>query len=797
MSNVTYTSPTATYVYDTANGQYAGYYVSNDAWGVGNLVDGTDYSCSVTFDPTNFQSGTTFTWTYPANVGGVYAYPHISYDVNTAPVSTAQVGNIASLSVSYSAVLSNPTNSTLAFDLWFNSQPMGPWATTSDEILIEVAPTSPGTPNEPFTITDSTIKNASVYVSSSSGAGATWKFVDIKSPTALMSDTLSLSDIFKTLIWDGVLTGREYLTSVQFGSEVHGGSGSLQVNSLNYNWTAVASLVATGANDTFVITNMGGNDVIGNGGVDTVVYAGSYSNYQIKSSGSEILITEGNNISTLDELQGITFIQFSDGTYNIATGSFTSNAGPLAPPLISSYSLLASGVLTATGTAAANSTVTVFDGTTDLGTAPVNASGNWSFTTGTLSNATHSFTVTDTNAAGNTSAASSALSVTVTGNGDTITFSANNASLGLTDPGDTVILSGSNDGVNLTADGDVVQLSGSNDVITIMGGGNSINVTGSNNSISTKGAGGNSITLGTGTTTISFTSGSNTVNATQPTLLASDSLIGAGSDTLVLTGGGSFNLNSLSTFTGFNEVTLGTNGESLTLKSGQNLAVTTFTEALGNTETVTLASHSGADTVTFSGSGSDTLNATIGTGATLNLLDNLTGSGSDTLALTGSSGTINLTQLAHFSGFSGVSLSGSSDVLTLTNANLTVTRLSGSGDTIKLGTGIDTVVYTNVNQSTYKSADSIIGFNVSNDKIDFSAISGLNSNTQPVHINFLKSTPSSIAAHTIDVVTSGGNTEVYANATGSSELIKHHQEDMQVNLTGVAAPNSSDFIFHH
>jgi Bacterial Ig-like domain len=43
-----------------------------------------------------------------------------------------------------------------------------------------------------------------------------------------------------------------------------------------------------------------------------------------------------------------------------------------------------------TGTAEANSTVKVYDGTKLLGTA--NGSGGWSYTTGTLLDATHSFT---------------------------------------------------------------------------------------------------------------------------------------------------------------------------------------------------------------------------------------------------------------------------------------------------------------------------------------------------------------------------------------------------------------------
>ena len=66
-----------------------------------------------------------------------------------------------------------------------------------------------------------------------------------------------------------------------------------------------------------------------------------------------------------------------------------------------------------TGTAAANSTVRVYDGATLLGTVTANGSGAWSFTTAALADGAHSFTATATDAAGNTSAASTALSVTI------------------------------------------------------------------------------------------------------------------------------------------------------------------------------------------------------------------------------------------------------------------------------------------------------------------------------------------------------------------------------------------------
>src|SRR5664280_1907312 len=99
--------------------------------------------------------------------------------------------------------------------------------------------------------------------------------------------------------------------------------------------------------------------------------------------------------------------------WTVATGQ--------AAPTIASFSpdrgvvgdgITNANVLTLTGTAAASSTVNVYDGATLLGTAVVDASGAWSYTTGTLGNGSHSFTATDT-VSGTTSAASSALSVTV------------------------------------------------------------------------------------------------------------------------------------------------------------------------------------------------------------------------------------------------------------------------------------------------------------------------------------------------------------------------------------------------
>ena len=67
---------------------------------------------------------------------------------------------------------------------------------------------------------------------------------------------------------------------------------------------------------------------------------------------------------------------------------------------------------TFTGTAQAGSTITLYDGTTVLGTAKAGAVGNWSIVSSTLADGTHNITATASNAAGLVSAASAALVVT-------------------------------------------------------------------------------------------------------------------------------------------------------------------------------------------------------------------------------------------------------------------------------------------------------------------------------------------------------------------------------------------------
>ena len=95
-----------------------------------------------------------------------------------------------------------------------------------------------------------------------------------------------------------------------------------------------------------------------------------------------------------------------------AITSVTDNFGTVTGSVANGYST-DDNTPTLTGTAEANSTVTIYDGATLLGAATTSNTGTWGYTTGTLAQGPHSFTVTATDAAGNISATSNAYAITI------------------------------------------------------------------------------------------------------------------------------------------------------------------------------------------------------------------------------------------------------------------------------------------------------------------------------------------------------------------------------------------------
>jgi Ca2+-binding RTX toxin-like protein len=127
------------------------------------------------------------------------------------------------------------------------------------------------------------------------------------------------------------------------------------------------------------------------------------------------------------------------------------------------------------------------------------------------------------------------------------------------------------------------------------------------------------------------------------------------------------------------------------------------------------------------------------------------------------------------------------DTITGGNGNDTIIG-GGGGDTLTGGGGIDTFKYTAITDSQHGAGnfDTIADFVHGTDKMDFRVIAGLTS------VVVAAGAPGSVAAHTIEVVFSGSNTVVYANASGRPESTG--SADMEVHLTGVNSLTAGDIL---
>src|SRR5579883_3281109 len=138
----------------------------------------------------------------------------------------------------------------------------------------------------------------------------------------------------------------------------------------------------------------------------------------------------GQTTANINGIWAFTTSQLTAGTHNFSaiavdgsgnpsaassTASMTIDDHTPAAPVFLTESVGADNVLTVTGSAEANDTINVYDGTTLLGTTVANGAGAWSFVTGTMSAGTHNLVATATDLAGTTGPSSGDPTVTISG----------------------------------------------------------------------------------------------------------------------------------------------------------------------------------------------------------------------------------------------------------------------------------------------------------------------------------------------------------------------------------------------
>ncbi len=168
--------------------------------------------------------------------------------------------------------------------------------------------------------------------------------------------------------------------------------------------TMTGAVVVTGA-PTLTLNDGGVATYAGGSGTNTLSFSYTVLSGQSTSALAVAAMNLANGATVKDAVGNAATLT---GAVTTFTGLQIDGIKPNAP-VITNATATTNAIATLTGTAEAGSTLTVYDGTTKLGTTTVNSNGAWTFVTAKLGTAVHNFTATATDMAGNVGAASSNL----------------------------------------------------------------------------------------------------------------------------------------------------------------------------------------------------------------------------------------------------------------------------------------------------------------------------------------------------------------------------------------------------
>ncbi|WP_158286402.1 Ig-like domain-containing protein [Chitinophaga sp. S165] len=319
---------------------------------------------------TTATAGGTYTFTAPTPLtDGTHAF---------TATSTDGVGNTSATSATLNIVIDTQA-------------PIVPTITTTVNPTADNTPTVTGTAEANSTVT--IIIDGNVAGTATATAAGTYTFT---APTPLTDGTHA----FTATSTDGV--GNTSGTSATLNIVVDTQAPIVPTVTTAVNPTADNTPTVTGtaeANSTVTII-IDGNVA----GTATATAAGTYT------FTAPTALTDGTHAFTATSTDGVGNTSASSATLNIVIDT----QAPIVPTITTAVNPTADNTPTVTGTAEANSTVTIIIDGNIAGTTTASAGGTYTFTTPTaLTDGTHAFTATSTDGVGNTSASSATLNIVI------------------------------------------------------------------------------------------------------------------------------------------------------------------------------------------------------------------------------------------------------------------------------------------------------------------------------------------------------------------------------------------------
>lgn len=288
------------------------YVVHNNVWGKGSLVNGFDFTQSITFDNSNLGGTLTFNWSWPIGDGTtVKAYPEIGWgDIplyNGCEECHDYISKVSELTAFSVDVGVTPGAAAdyrnVSFDLWLTTDALGSDNTITTEVMVwldknEVAPWG----QKVGTLGSGGDTASIYYVPDATSGTRVWTYIAVVYDKPHLQDDIDLKAVLDGLAAKSLLSGEDYISGYRLGAEVDGGKGSLKFNHLSQNFattTTMADMVLTGTAGDDVYNGLNGKDTLrGGDGTDTI--NGGANNDIIEGGAGTDKLNGGAGVDTME-----------------------------------------------------------------------------------------------------------------------------------------------------------------------------------------------------------------------------------------------------------------------------------------------------------------------------------------------------------------------------------------------------------------------------------------------------------------------------------------------------------------
>jgi hypothetical protein len=313
-----------------------GWYVFNNVWNPGTLIENLDYRVQSTYNPLDLSSAVQFQWNFPVVSTPwpiIRAYPEIIF--GSAPLAGVknvppdqrldiQINDLSSFIARFDTTTGGNTDGhNVAFDIWLTNAPNAGKASITNEIMVWVHKGGVA----PFGSLVGTYSDAS-FAGKIYHYGPT-NYTAIVADSDITKGQIDIAAMLRKLQALGIVSDSEYVANVEFGAEVISGPGSLTIHDLSLDFqtgglkgpataktidgTGVvkASILGQAGNDTLFAT--AGNDILnGAGGINTVSYQYALAGVSVDLTKTVVQNTGGSGADQLLNIQNLKGSDYGD-----------------------------------------------------------------------------------------------------------------------------------------------------------------------------------------------------------------------------------------------------------------------------------------------------------------------------------------------------------------------------------------------------------------------------------------------------------------------------------------------------